>query len=120
MQKTVVIMRYCLFLILLVSFCAFGQDIDTTKVERVVNMQQVLDSLRLQIRNMDSELQRIKGNMVNQTSDVDELLSLLGEEQEDMIPDSVAIGLLRVPEERLALVFSSRSVVRHHSPPSTV
>lgn len=61
-------------LFLFVSVQIFAQAIDTVKVDKVVNMEESLDSLRVKMREMDSELQRIKGNMVNKSSDVDELL----------------------------------------------
>ena len=65
-----------------------AQQIDTTRVEKVINMEETLDSLRQQIRAMDGEIQRMKGNMVNKAaSEVNELLGLFGEEPEDVTPE---------------------------------
>ncbi|GAB4183159.1 MAG: carbohydrate porin [Calditrichia bacterium] len=66
--------------ILLFFVPAMAQSIDTAKINKVVALESTIDSLRQIIRQMDTELQSIKKNMVEGKSNVDELLALLNDE----------------------------------------
>ena len=78
---------YKMLIVIYFVFCvsAIGQNIDTTAVKNLVELDSQIDSLRYIIRTMDNELQNVKHNMVAGKTDIDELIALLNDEE----PESV-------------------------------
>ena len=80
--------KYLLFVLLLFAPFAWGQDIDTTSIEKIQTLESQIDSLRQTIRALDNELQRVKQNMVEGETDVDEILALLDDEEDiETVPE---------------------------------
>lgn len=80
----------CAFVLLfhwMIINSVFAQEVDTVKVEKIIHMEMLVDSLRQQIRNMDSEIQRMKKEMVENASDVQQILSFFEEELDFNVPE---------------------------------
>ncbi|KAA3614590.1 MAG: hypothetical protein DWQ05_14940 [Calditrichaeota bacterium] len=74
---------FLIFLFITVSLNA--QEIDTTQVKYIHELESQIDSLRITLRSLDNELQQIKQNMVEGKSDVDELIALLNDEDVESV-----------------------------------
>ena len=77
--------KYAAFMFLFFAVSIKAQQIDTTKVKYIRDLETQIDSLRTTIRAMDQELQQIKQNMVEGKSDVDELLALFNNEDVETV-----------------------------------
>ncbi|MBD3290090.1 hypothetical protein GF337_14885 [candidate division KSB1 bacterium] len=62
-----------------------AQQIDTTRITRIKELESQIDSLRTTINAMVKELQQIKQNMAGGKSDVDELIALLNNEDVETV-----------------------------------
>ncbi|MBD3224631.1 MAG: hypothetical protein GF313_07870, partial [Caldithrix sp.] len=62
-----------------------AQQIDTTRINRIKELESQIDSLRTTINAMVQELQQIKQNMADGKSDVDELITLLNNEDVETV-----------------------------------
>ncbi len=63
-----------------------SQDIDTTKVNKIIQAEDKIDSLRLIMKNLQSEINRLKINMVGK-SNIDYLVKQFEEEESLNIPE---------------------------------
>lgn len=70
-----------LILLLFIFVQVQGQAIDTTRIDKIIKMESMIDSMTALIRKLDNDIQRLKQNMVEGTSDLDQLLALLNENE---------------------------------------
>ncbi len=78
-------MKKFLILILLIPFTVFAQITDTTKFNKLISIESIVDSLRIEIYLLEKKLQIMKENVV-EGSEFDKLLSTL-EEGDEAVPD---------------------------------
>ena len=78
-------MKKILILILLIPFTVFAQITDTTKFNKLISIESLVDSLRIEIYSLEKKLQLMKENVV-EGSEFDKLLSTL-EEGDEAVPD---------------------------------
>jgi carbohydrate-selective porin (OprB family) len=78
-------MKKFLILILLIPFTVFAQITDTTKFNKLISIESLVDSLRIEIYSLEKKLQLMKENVV-EGSEFDKLLSTL-EEGDEAVPD---------------------------------
>ncbi len=78
-------MKKILILILLIPFTVFSQITDTTKFNKLISIESLVDSLRIEIYSLEKKLQLMKENVV-EGSEFDKLLSTL-EEDDEAVPD---------------------------------
>ena len=76
-----------LLLSLMITLPSGAQEIDTVRVEKIIRMETLIDSLRQQIRGLDSEIQRMKKEMVENASNVQQVLSLFDEDADLSVPE---------------------------------
>lgn len=72
--------KYSIFLLLGVTVSVIAQQIDTTRALSINELEFEIDSLRTVILSMDSEIQQMKQNMVEGSSEVDKLIALFNNE----------------------------------------
>ncbi len=78
-------MKKILILILLIPFTVYSQITDTTKFNKLISIESLVDSLRIEIYSLEKKLQLMKENVV-EGSEFDKLLSTL-EEDDEAVPD---------------------------------
>lgn len=78
-------MKQILFVLLFVPIVLAAQITDTTKFKKHITIEDVIDSLRLQVKSLEKELQTMKEN-VDERSEFDKLLSTLEDDQE-VVPE---------------------------------
>ena len=86
-----------LFLLLLNTY-VIAQQVDTTKIENIKEIQGVIDSLSKLIVKLDTELQQIKKNMITGNRNSDEIIDLLTDEEDESMPEDQRSKKKRVDE----------------------
>lgn len=80
--------RFLFLSILLMTVTGWSQQIDTTTIRRVQGLEEQIDSLRQVIRDLDTELRRVKESMVEGPLDMDEILTLLSDDEDgEVVPE---------------------------------
>ncbi len=69
--------RLLFLLIVILPAWLSAQQSDTTQLKSIQALEAQIDSLRQTLRTMDNEMQRMKQNVINSTSDIDEVLAFL-------------------------------------------
>lgn len=77
-----------LFFSAFLASSSFGQiaTLDTTRLNKILEMEQYIDSLRTEMRLVEKELQQVKVDMAN-GSNFEKFLAALNDENEDNIPE---------------------------------
>lgn len=63
------------------------QEVDTTKIENIKNLQTIIDSLAKTISKLDNELQLVKKEMVTGSDKSDDILDLLTMDGDESMPE---------------------------------
>ncbi len=74
--------RFLFLLIVILPVWLSAQQSDTTQLKTIQALEEQIDSLRQTLRFMDNEMQKMKQSVINSTTDIDEVLAFL-EEDED-------------------------------------
>ena len=77
-------------IIILFSFACITikpQEVDTTKIENIKDIQTVIDSLSKTILKLDNELQQIKKEMVTGSNKSEDILDLLTMDENESMPE---------------------------------
>ena len=81
-------MKYFLIVSLaLMNISINAQQVDTTKIENIKEIQGVIDSLSKLIIKLDKELQQIKKNIITGNKNSDEIIDLLTDEEDESMPE---------------------------------
>ncbi len=70
------------FLILMLPFCLNAQEVDTVQLKLIRSLELQIDSLRRTLRAMDIEMNSIRKSLLESTSDIDEVLAFLDEDED--------------------------------------
>lgn len=77
---------FLIFLTFVSATLSQTDSFDSLKVEKIIMMEHYVDSLRIEMRKLDGQLQQVKQDMAD-GNNFNKFLAALNDEEEDIVPD---------------------------------